>query len=127
METLDMDLFEEEGLGDWSSENNASSLTKLALCSHAALVADQYPKLRCLAIEPGLVKTPMTRPMIERVGREALKEWGGVAQVREEVKVYLHAILSDKVGGEWLYSSDCKWCHFGRARKPGDPEYLGEE
>lgn len=126
LETADMELFEKEGLGDWTKDKNAYSLSKLALCSHAALLAQQYPKRRCVAIEPGIVETPMTGPMIERMGREVFNQWGGITQVHEGVKVYLHAILADNVGNGWLYSSDCKRCHFGKARKPGDPEYLGE-
>ena len=103
----------------WTSDKNAYSLSKLALCAHSALLARLHPRRRCLAIEPGVVETNMTKPMIGRMGREVFEEWGGVTQVDAAVKVYLHAILSEDVVSGSLYSSDCKRSHFGKVRRPG--------
>lgn len=127
LNTDDMSLFEKEGLGDWSKEGNYYSLSKSLLNMHAALLAKQYPKMKCNAVEPGVVETDMTKPMFERMGNR--NPFGGfgynTVQTDEGVKCYLNAIIGD-VGSGHLYSCDSKRTHFGTLRKPFvDPEYDG--
>ena len=124
METEDMELYEKEGLGDWVSDKNAYSLAKIVVCSHAAMLAKEYPLRKCNAIEPGVVETEFTGAMFQRMGRDVFDQWGGIIQADQAAKVYMHVILNeDDVGSGYLYSSDCKRSHFGQPRKPGEPEY----
>lgn len=127
LETEDMSLFENEGLGDWIKDVNYYSLSKLLVNAHVAIMARQFPKMKCNSIEPGVVLTDMTKPMLERMGKEHPFEHLGylTVPVEEGVKGYMHLIVGE-VGSGHFYSCDCKRSHVGILRKPFvDPEYEG--
>jgi len=128
METEDMSLFEKEGLGDWVKEGaNYYSLAKLLVCAHAATMARLFSKMKFNAIEPGVVETDMTKPMLDRMGQQHPFEHMGypTVPVEQGVKGYMHLIVGE-VGSGAFYSCDCKRSHFGILRTPFvDPAYEG--
>jgi len=96
------------------NDMRAYSLSKAAVAIYAAILAKQYPNLKCSTISPGVVDTAIVADF--KMGKVTVEE--GTKSIR-------HCLFNDLKGNGWYWGEDCLRSPLHKGRKAGEAEYDG--
>lgn len=120
---------ESAGFGTGDQEFFAYGFSKALVNAYTIYLAKLHPTLKINSCTPGMIKTDLFIPLAQKAGKtlDELSDAFGALPVEKSTISTMRLLFDESISSGCYFGSDGLRSPMGVYRKPGSPEYTGED